>query len=472
MESTTVPMTDSVVADRIAQVESGIPRGRSLRHETPGTQTLADAMAQFDVPGISVAVINEGKIEWAKGYGVTESGKPDPVTTRTLFQAGSISKPVAAMAALRLVQEGKLGLDEDVNRYLTSWKVPANGDWQPRVTLRQLLSHTAGMTVHGFPGYASWRDIPTTVQVLNGEPPTNTAPIRVNMVPGTQFRYSGGGTTIVQLVLMDVLGKPFPEIARELVLGPLEMNDSTYEQPLPPDRAAIAATAHSNDSHPLEGKWHVYPEMAAAGLWTTASDLARFAIEVQRSLQGKSNRVLSADLITQMLTPQVEDHIGIGFFLEGKDDTARFGHGGVDEGFVASLKAYKNRGQGLAIMCNGSYGWSVMPDFERAVASVYEWPDILPTFPEAVMVESATLSDYAGTYELRPNFSFRVTTESGSLQIAPTGQSPLPLFATAENAFFSRVLDSEFRFERSESGAVEKLILVQNGRELSAKRTG
>jgi CubicO group peptidase (beta-lactamase class C family) len=222
----------------------------------------------------------------------------------TLFQAASISKPVFALAVMRLVQEGQLNLDEDVNTYLTSWRISAIENWQPRITLRQLLSHTAGLTVHGFPGYRSSQRLPNTVQILNGEPPANTSKVEVNLIPGLHLRYSGGGTTIAQQVLVDILKQPFPEIMHELVLAPLGMTNSTYEQPLPSDWSSRTATAHVSSGIPLEGKHHVYPEMAAAGLWTTAADLAKVGVELMRVLRGLPPTLWSKASIEEMLHPQ------------------------------------------------------------------------------------------------------------------------------------------------------------------------
>lgn len=236
-------------------------------------KNLYERLAHYHTPGISITVINDFAIEWACGFGVCEVGTTREVTPDILFQAASISKPVFALAVMRLVQEGQLDLDEDVNNYLTSWRVPAIADWQPRITLRQLLSHTAGLTVHGFPGYRNSELLPNTVQVLNGEPPANTDKVEVNIIPGIHHRYSGGGTTVAQQVLVDVLGKPLPEIMHELVLDPLGMTNSTYQQPLSNNWLTKTATAHSFSGVPLAGKHHVYPEMAAAGLWTTPSDL-------------------------------------------------------------------------------------------------------------------------------------------------------------------------------------------------------
>ena len=233
-------------------------------------------MRKRQVAGLSLAIIQDGKIVKARGYGVTERSGDSPVTTATLFQAGSISKSVSALGALRLVEQSKLALDEDVNARLVTWKVPVNEfTKEKKVTLRGLLSHTAGLTVHGFPGYATDDPVPTVVQILDGAKPANTKPIRVDFVPGSQWRYSGGGYTVMQQMIVDVTGAPFPRFMREAVLGPLAMKDSTFEQPLPAGTAKQTASGHVGDRSPVKGRWHIYPEMAAAGLWTTPSDLVR-----------------------------------------------------------------------------------------------------------------------------------------------------------------------------------------------------
>ena len=212
---------------------------------------------------------------------------------RHLFQAGSISKPVAATAAMKLVEEGKLALDQNINTFLTTWKVPENEFTKDKkVTLREIMSHSAGVTVHGFPGYAAGDPVPTLVQILDGVKPANTPPIRVDVVPGSIWRYSGGGYTIMQLAMTDVTHEPFPEIMRNTVLIKAGMRDSTYENPLPSRLSGVAATGYRSDGTPVPGRYHTYPEMAAAGLWTTASDLARFGIEIQKSREGRSNRIL------------------------------------------------------------------------------------------------------------------------------------------------------------------------------------
>ena len=295
--------TQREIQQHIDHVTSGLTTPVIDKNDPHPGKTLTAEMAAMHVPGVSIAVVHNGVIEWAQGFGVAAVGG-DPVTAETLFQAGSISKPVAAMAALRLVQQGKLNLDADINTYLTSWKLPASpvAAGKP-VTLRELLTHTGGTTVHGFPGYAAGEPVPTLVQVLDGVKPANTAAIRVETAPGTKWNYSGGGFTIMQQALIDVTKEPFPQLMHDTVLAPIGMTHSTYQQPLPAEWRAKAATPYDGEDKPIPGGAHTYPEMAAAGLWTTPSDLARYVIENQLSLEGKANHVLSVEMTKQMMTP-------------------------------------------------------------------------------------------------------------------------------------------------------------------------
>ena len=357
---------------RIQRIEATVVDMPMGGNEPPLRLDLEKLMQLYKVPGLSIAVIDNFQIAWAKAYGVIEAGSTTPVTSRTLFQAGSISKPVAATGALFLVEEGKLALDEDVNQKLKTWHVPENEFTKnQKVTLRRLMSHSAGLTVHGFPGYDVNDPVPTLVQIFNGEKPANTAPIRVDLVPGTRVRYSGGGVTIEQQLMMDVTGKPFPALMRELVLDKVAMTDSSYEQPLPPALAARTAGGTSMDGKAVHGRWHIYPEMAAAGLWTTPTDLCKFAAEIAQSKHGKSNRVLTEKMTREMLTPVLEE-AGLGFFLD-KGNPWQFGHGGADEGFQALLTMNAESGKGLAIMANSDNGIAVGDFLLRSVAKEYGW---------------------------------------------------------------------------------------------------
>ena len=357
---------------RIERIAHGIEPIESVKGEPPVSLDIEKLMKLYNVPGLSVAVIEDYKIAWTKSYGVTEPGGTTPVTAKTLFQAGSISKPVAAAGMLALVQKGELSLDENVNEKLQTWKVPENEfTREQKVTLRRLASHSAGLTVHGFPGYDVNEKVPTLEQIFNGEKPANTAAIRVDFVPGTEERYSGGGVTIEQQLMMDVSGKQFPPLMKESVLDKIGMSDSSYEQPLPAARAAMTAGGTYGDGKAVRGKWHVYPEIAAAGLWTTPTDLAKFAIEIALSKQGKSNKVLSQKTTEEMLTPQSKN-FGIGFALN-KNHPGEFGHNGADEGFQALLGMNSDTGQGAAIMANSDYGILVAEEFLCSAAREYSW---------------------------------------------------------------------------------------------------
>jgi CubicO group peptidase (beta-lactamase class C family) len=359
-------------AAHIQRIESEVAAYPVGTGQAPLHFTLQELMAQFHDPGLSVAVIDHFQIIWTKAYGVVASGSTTPVTTKTLFQAGSISKPVAATGALYLVEHGKLVLDEDVNKKLISWKVPDNDFTKTeKVTLRRILSHSAGLTVHGFPGYATDAPLPTLPQVLNGEKPANTAPVRVDFLPGSKVVYSGGGVTIEQQLVIDVTQKPFPQFMKAVVLDKLDMTDSTYEQPLPPALAALTATGTYADGTSVKGRWHVYPEMAAAGLWTTPTDLAKFGIEIAKSKHGQSNLLLSESMTRQMLTPQIEN-AGLGFFM-APHNVNQFAHGGADEGFQAMFVMLGDEGQGAVVMTNSDNGVIVANHLIESIASEYRW---------------------------------------------------------------------------------------------------
>jgi CubicO group peptidase (beta-lactamase class C family) len=398
------------------------------------------------------------------------------VTRDTLFQAASISKPVFALAVMRLVQEGRLNLDEDVNHYLTSWHVPKISDWQPRITLRQLLSHTAGLTLHGFPGYPHSEPRPTTVQVLNGEPPANTDKVEVNLIPGLHYRYSGGGTIVAQQILVDVLKRPFTEIMRELVLDPLGMTDSTYEQPLPIDWLSRAATAHSPSGIPLESKHHVYPEMAAAGLWTTAADLAKVGVELMRVLRGSTSAIWSEETIEEMLRPQQpeqsketsEAFVGLGFFAAGGiGDGFHFFHNGCNEGFVSFMRVYPQIGKGAMVLLNSEefdLRWEVI----RSIALEYEWPDVFPQ--EKPIITLSQIDLYSGLYLTKSGLQFKVINHDENLLLQCGQQTSLPFFPTSELEFFAKAVNTSICFEKDDTGSIVSMTLSQVGQQIKAKR--
>lgn len=340
--------------------------------------TLQQVMEQFHVPGVSVAVIKDFKIDWAKGYGVADVETGARVDADTIFQAASISKPVAAMAAVRAVQDGRFTLDQDINTILTSWKLP-DGEFTRGhpVTPRALMSHTSGLgDGFGFPGYHPSAPRPTLVDILNGSKPSNVGRVLMERPPFTAEKYSGGGVTMMQLAMTDALGRAYPEIMQSLVLGPIGMTNSAYEQPLSAGRDRHAARAHNGRGLAMDTKWHVYPELAAAGLWTTPTDLAKFAIEIQQTALGRSTRVLTRASVLEMLTPVGVGDYAVGFAVTKKGQGWYFAHGGSNWGFQCSVIAHRVKGYGLAIMTNGDAGGRVINEIEARVAAAYGWDSL------------------------------------------------------------------------------------------------
>jgi len=404
------------VQERIQGVENGLIAVTAEGGlELGNPKTLAERMEHYGVPGVSIAVINDYQLDWAKGYGVLEAGGDERVTPDSLFNAGSIAKPVSAAAALALVERGLLDLDQDVNDKLVSWQVPDNEyTTEEKVTLRRLLSHSAGLA-DGFPMRSSsdpefewWTasegeapDV-TIQQLLEAQPPTDDgSPTRVTQVPGTAYQYSNFGYGVVQLLMTDVTHQPFSELVQETVLGPVGMPSSTFEQPLPEELRDRATTEHYVNGQPFEGKRHHYPILAPAGLWTTPSDLARFAVEIMRARAGESDLLLSQEMAGEMLTPQVEvresflsDSYGLGFDLAGEGQEFRFMHTGGTWGSTCMLWVHPETGQGAVIMTNSASGeGAIRFEILLSIAAEYGWPLALLPFEtiDLVVVAAANL---------------------------------------------------------------------------------
>lgn len=380
-------MTD----ERRRRVEHGLTAVLQIEGRPPEQFTLADRMARYAVPGVAIAVVDDGEIAWAGGHGAAQAD--------SLFQAASISKAVAAVAVLALVEHGTLELDVDVNTYLRSWRLPssAHTDGRP-VTLRHLLSHTAGTTVPGFSGYPVGTDVPTVPQLLAGLPPANTPAVESFTPPGTLVQYSGGGSTVVQQLLVDVTGREFPQLVDDLVLRPFGMVDSGYLQPLPAERHARAAWAHDAAGAPVPGGFHVYPELQAAGLWTTASDLARWLLGVQQILAGRTGGPISPDTARLMVTRVAPGSFGLGPEIMGDGPLQRFGHSGANQGYKSQVDGLIERATGCAILTNGENGTTLVAEIRRAVADEYGHGPIGPDPIRLVDVDHDVLRGYTGRY--------------------------------------------------------------------------
>jgi CubicO group peptidase (beta-lactamase class C family) len=397
--------------DITEKIENGLLVGETY-FEGDQTLNIQDRMEFYGVPGVSIAVIHDNKIVWLGSYGIMDKETNENVISKTLFQAGSISKPVAAYGALKAVEDGKVSLTDDVNKYLRTWKIPDNEfTKEKKVTLTQLLSHTGGLTVHGFWGYSPDLHVPTLVQVLDGNTPANSPPIRVDKEPGGNFRYSGGGYTVMQQMMIDVYGKPYPGIMKELVLAPLHMDHSTYEQPLDSVKVKMAATGYLPNHEQTKGKRHTYPEMAAAGLWTTAEDLAKFAIDIQMAVKGES-KILSKQMVDRMLTP-IDRGYALGLGIDDRKGDVYFGHDGWDEGFSSEMKAHRDKGYGVVVLTNSNHP-PFISEVIRSVARAYNWDHFVPEYRK-LPIDNSTAEKFVGRYRNGTDGRITVTHEGDKL---------------------------------------------------------
>ena len=462
------------VERRIERVTARLLPDRRFENRLAAPQSLQARMARLHVPAVSVAVIDRHRLDWARAFGEAEAGAGALVTTRSLFQAGSISKSVAALAIMRLVDDGVLDLDEDVNAYLKSWRVPANGAWQPRVTLRQLLSHSAGTTVHGFLGYAPSTALPSLIQILNGECPATNRRVEVTAIPGLTFRYSGGGMAVVQQLIMDVLDHPFGEVIRELVLEPLAMIDSTYAQPLPHDWAARSVSGHQSPARPLEFRHFVFPEQAAAGLWTTPIDLSKLCVAVLQAYGGERGRVLSPASAVELLSPQLpgvggaDAYMGLGFSCRPERTDVAFEHRGWNEGFVSQFRVFARIGKGAIVMTNANDGGILIEELMQSLALEYDWPGSSTKTAQAIDRGRDVI--YTGHYSTPAGVAFSVTERDGQLCLVVGQQPPLMLVPISELDFFSPAVETSVAFATDDRGAIVGVTVTQAGTTIRADR--
>ena len=462
----------NVVEQRIQRIENGLIPPVVLTGRPVRTTKLEDRMRELKIPGLSMAVFDKGRIEWLRAWGMADVASRRRVDPETRFQAASISKPVAAAAALALVSRGRLSLDGDINQHLSSWTLPDNEfTATQKVTLKHLLTHSGGVTVSGFRGYARGEQVPTLLQLLDGARPANSAPVRVDIPVGSHYRYAGGGYEIVQLAIEDETKKPFAQAVRELVLEPFGMRRSTFVQPIPVDLRGKAATGYRPNGDPIAGSWHTYPEQAAAGLWTTPEDLARFALELQTIAAGRSQKVLSRELAAQMLRRQFDEY-GLGVGVRGEGAEAIFTHGGSNAGFRCVLVSYRDVGSGVAIMTNGDLGGLILQDIVRAVAREYGWPGMKPIERTLGTADAGSYKDFAGAYQLpvrSPPVVIEIEADGGRL-FRGTGRMRAELLPENATTFFA--MDSDFRIEflRDASGKVTEARVWQGATARMATR--
>jgi CubicO group peptidase (beta-lactamase class C family) len=445
-----------------AQISSGLESAYYIAGMPRVHHTLAEEMRRYRVPAVSMAVIDNYRVVWTYASGLRDVASNAPATAGTLFQAASMSKAVAAAAILRLFEQRHLSLDAGANTMLRSWHVPPGRNSPDGVTMRRLLSHTAGINVHGFAGYDRDAAVPTLVEVLDGVPPATNEAIRVVNAPGRAASYSGGGTSIAQQLAVNVSGKPFPMFMRQTLLAPLDMTNSSFDQPLPLALWPHAANGYYSDGRPVHRGWHVYPTMAAAGLWTTPTDLAKFVIAIQNALRGRGHAPIDSTAAREMTTQASQ-----GFGLGPEVQPGYFSHNGANEGFQGIFIGLTQRGKGVVVMTNSDNGLQLADEVVHSVAKVYEWPVLQPQSKTAIAVSAAALKGFVGKYAAtfdgqRVLLDVTIGRNNGApalfLRSALNGDVPAQLYPEAPLRFFT-LSGGSLVFARGENGHVTSVRL-------------
>ncbi|GAA0534510.1 serine hydrolase [Chitinophaga japonensis] len=447
--------SQDIISQKTQQVETGLLPAVYIEGRPHAVYKLADRMAHYKVPAVSIAFINHGRIEWAKAYGYLSEEQQVKADTLTLFQAASISKPITSALLYKLAAQGNVALDEDVNKYLRNWKLkPSPFTAKKPVTLRGLLTHTAGLSVEGFHGYAQGSPLPTTVQILNGEPPANSAPVVSIAEPGTGYRASGGGYVVVKQAVEDVTSHPFATVIKDLVLKPAGMVHSTYEQPLPPQFHQQAAAAHDVNGHMLPGRWHTMPEVAPDGLWTTPADLARFLLTLTQSLEDGYDALLTQEQTREML--YARENMGM---WQHRDPSHGWYGSGHNDGYNAEMLMFPDKGQGIVVMTNGDYGRRLSNEIIRGAARVYHWERPRPATQTVIKLDAQTLQDYAGTYGMEGlPYHVKIAVEGDHLRATLTlDNTESVLYPASKERFFSPEEGREVTFLTAEDGTVTGL---------------
>lgn len=451
--------------DRIAAVEAGL-RPRTPVEEGSEIWTLEERMRAYTVPGLSIAVFRDGELDWAKGYGLCEAGDASrPVTDKTLFQAASLSKPVCAAAVLQLVAEGRLDLDAPINDVLTTWSLPENDCTRASpVTLRRILSHTAGLNVHGFEGFEQGRPLPSVYQILNGAPPAQTPSVRAIRVPGTASQYSGGGTTIAQLVVMEQRRQAFDEAVQTYIFEPLGIKGATFRQPLPEHLAPRAASGHRPGPVVLPGKWRNLPQLGAGGLWTAPADYARFLMALRQAWAGASDAILPVALAGQMMSRQEHGPFGLGPRIFGTGQGLRFEHGGSQQGYQCESVCFLERGDGAVVMTNSDLGSPLAFEILNAIAEVYGWPDYLRRPRTSLSLPDSELEAYVGTYRITYGLDAEfigVRRDGASLYTMMDQVPDTPILLASRAELFSQLTPYDARLEFGADGRVRTIRIYE-----------
>ncbi|MFC2160951.1 serine hydrolase domain-containing protein [Acidobacteriota bacterium] len=459
----------TLTKERKKIIENGLLKSIVFEGENPEKMKLSERMAYYKVPGVSISVIDNFKIEWAKGYGVTQTNSQNPVTFETIFQATSISQAVTASGVLALASQRKMGLDININDFLQSWKIPDNQFTQKdKVTIRRLLSRNSGLVPLEYEGVESIEDKGSLQQILNGEK-TENPPVYIANIPGTELEFSEAGYAILENLIQDITEQSFSDFMTEVILNPLKMDQSSFASLLPEPLYVDAACGHDREGFPVKGKGFIYPVTAASGLWTTPSDLATFSIALMSSALGNSQSVFEPELARSMLSIHVGNQ-GLGFFIADEGDNLHFYIRGKNKGFSCFLVVYPVKGQGVVIMTNSENGEYLIDEILRAVSEAYKWPHFLPDIKKYLRLDPSIYQLYEGLYQVNPEYQLNVSYEDYYLIIQPSNQKATRFFVENATTFFSTDPYIRIRFVLDSRRTVTGLVLKQRDFTLEAKK--
>lgn len=460
----------SLAQKRIEAVEKGLLEAVAIKGMKTKVKTLEEQMQYYRVPGLSIAVLEDFNIAWARGYGHKQQGIIDPVSTDTLFQAGTLTMALTAAAILRASESGQIDLDEDINTYLKSWSLQAQSDaGRGRITPLGLLLHTAGISDQTFAGYPEGQELPDLKAILDGKKPATTPLIWRRWPIGSEPRFSQPGYLILQKILMDISGQAFESYMDTNILSQAGMEHSLLTADLPEDIRYQAASGHLREGRPLDGKWNRHPELAVSGLWTSASDLAGFVLALISDARGQTGRLLSSTSARRMLTPQIYNQ-GIAFTVDDVGDNLNFHLRGSSEGYRAFVVAYPSSGKGAVLMTNSDNGQFLIEEILRALAAAYGWPHFKQQEKTLFRLDPSLYPQYVGRYEVNPDYILTITHEDYYLIIQPSGQSPTRFYVENPTTFFSTSPYIQIQFFKDEAGNVDSLILRQAGNDIEAKK--
>lgn len=453
------------VEEKIYQFEHSLSNGL-IQIDSLQKWTIEQRMKFYKINGLSIAFVHDYKIEWAKGYGWADVSEKRTVTAETFFQAASIGKSLNSIGVLKLAQEKKLDLYADINNYLTSWKFPYDSVSKgKKITTVDLLSHTAGLSVHGFIGYKPGEALPNIIEVLDGKRPANSPAVRSLFQPGLKFQYSGGGIVISQLIVENITGESYENYMKKNVLDPIGMSNTYYTFPIPKEgQKSNLATAYYNNGKEVNGKFHIYPVQAVGSSWTTPTDIAKYIIETQLSLLGKSNKVLTQEMTQLYLTPYIDRNSAPGTFVyKRKGGEKYFTHNGRNEGFVSVYFGSIENGNGIVMMANSESN-EIFSEIANAIALTYDVNLFdKPIVKKTMSIEKNLLDSYVGKYEKSgAKFVAEIRRSGDHLKIQGNGNVAFDVYPQGNNMFFATVDDIVVEFIADEKGKFIKMVARQN----------